>query len=80
MNPFMYSPAASPLEDPGARGEEPELVGDDRDLLGHREREDLAHVLRLEAPELVRVLLDQVGHPQQGRLRSPGVASHQVSS
>ena len=70
--PLHVLAGGQPAEDPGARGEEPELVGDDRDLLGHREREDLAHVLRLEAPELVGVLLDQVGHPQQGSAPLPG--------
>ena len=53
------------LEEARTGREEAELVGDDRDLLRHREREDLAHVLGLEPAELLAVLVHQVGHRQQ---------------
>ena len=59
------------LQDPRAAGEEPEVVGDDRDLLGHGERVDLADVLGLDPAELLAVLLDEVGQLQQGASCAP---------
>ena len=80
VNPFMYSPAARPSRTRAPEAKNTRLVGDDQDLLGHRERVHLADVLGLELADLVAVLLDEVGHLEERRLRSPGVASDQVSS
>ena len=48
--------------------EEPQVVDDRRELLGHRDGVGLADVLGLELDDLLAVLLDPVGELQQGEL------------
>ena len=74
--PLHVLAGGEPAEDPGARGEEPELVGDDRDLLGHRERVAPCRRSRDSSrPSSSPCSSTRSAICSRARLRSPGVAS-----
>ena len=59
--PAMYSVAPRPSRSARGAGEETNLVDHRRDLLAHRDRDDLAAVLGLDGDELLGVRLEDVG-------------------
>ena len=68
-------PGRGALQDPGRPREEPDLVHQRRQLLGHGQPDRLAGVAALGGDDLLAPRLDRVGQPEQGEaaLRRGGV-------